>query len=98
MVALSEQDYLAVLQAAQEIADCTRRDDFAPVVLQQLAGLVRSDVTSLTEVDPAAGRLAYVGEPKDTPFPPGADDVLAALAHQHPLIRHYADTHDGSAI
>lgn len=98
MVALSEQDYLAVLQAAQEIADCTRRDDFAPVVLQQLAGLVRSDVTSLTEVDPAGGRLAYLVEPKDTPFPPGADDVLAALAHQHPLIRHYAETRDGSAI
>jgi DNA-binding CsgD family transcriptional regulator len=93
----SERDYLAVLEVARQVAETRTPDQFGPTVLRELAGLVRSDVTSLNEVDPEAGRFVYIAEPADYPFPAGAEAAFAELAHQHPLIRRYAETGDGSA-
>jgi DNA-binding CsgD family transcriptional regulator len=94
---LSDRDYLAVLGAVREVSSVDTRDTFGPVVLTELNRLVRSDVTSLNEVDPVAARLVFLAEPATYVFPEGLDQVLAELAHQHPLIRHHADTGDGSA-
>ncbi len=97
MTQLSDRDYLAVLGAVHEVAGIGSPDTFGPVVLGELNRLVRSDVTSLNEVDPGAARLVFMAEPTDYVFPEGLDQVLAELAHQHPLIRHHAETGDGSA-
>lgn len=98
MVRLSERDHRDLLHAIHEVAASSTRDTFARVALQQLAGLIRSDVTSLNEVDPGAGRLVFFAEPESYRFPPDGAEIFAALAHQHPLIRHLADTGDGSAV
>lgn len=98
MVRLSEADYMATLDAVHEVAGVANPDEFAPVVLRHLAGLIRSDVTGVNEVDPASGRVVYVVEPASFEFPPGSAELLGSLASQHPLIRHHTDTGDGSAV
>ena len=98
MARLSERDYVAVLRAVHEISASTSPDSFAPLALRELNGLVRSDVSSLNEIDPAAGRLVFVAEPDTFRFPPEGAQTLAALAAEHPLIRHVAETGDGSAV
>ncbi|HEY5336499.1 MAG TPA: hypothetical protein VIJ71_10855, partial [Mycobacteriales bacterium] len=98
MLRLSDGDFLAVLGVVREAAGVASRDEFGPLVLREMAGLVRSDVTSLNEVDPASRRLVYLVEPASYVFPAGAAGVFAELAHRHPLVRHHADTGDGSAI
>lgn len=98
MARVSEEDLLAVLGVAHEIAGVGSRDEFGAVLLRELSGLIRSEVTTLNEVDPAAGRLVYRVEPESFVFPAGSAELFAGLAHQHPLIRHHAESGDGSAI
>ena len=98
MVRLSEKDLLTVLGVAQEIAGVGTRDEFGAVSLRELSSLVRSDVTTLNEVDPASGRLVYLAEPESFVVPEGLAELFAGLTHQHPLIRHHAESGDGSAI
>lgn len=98
MGTVSGGDLVAVLEAVRVVSAATRRDEFGLAALRAVNGLVRSDVTSLNEVDPAAGRLVFLAEPASFVFPTGSAEVLASLAAQHPLIRHYLDTGDGSAV
>jgi DNA-binding CsgD family transcriptional regulator len=98
MARLSEEDLLAVLEVAHEIARVGSRDEFGTVLLRELGRLVRSDVTTLNEIDPAAGRLVYRVAPESFVFPAGSTQLFAELAHQHPLIRHHGKSGDGSAI
>jgi DNA-binding CsgD family transcriptional regulator len=97
MVRLTDPDLMAVLGAVQEIAVSSSSDAFAHVALYHLNRLVRSDLTSLNEIDPGAGRLLFVNEPEVFDYPADAPAVFAQLAAQHPLIAHYARTGDGSA-
>ncbi len=98
MTRLSDPDLLAVLGAVQEIATSNTAEVFARVTLDQISRLVRSDLTSFNEVDPAAGRLQFLAEPTDFEWFADAPDVFAELAATHPLIANYAQTGDGSAI
>jgi DNA-binding CsgD family transcriptional regulator len=95
---LSADDYEAVLGAVQEITGVSGRDEFGPTALRQLTTLVRSDVITLNEVDPAGARVVYLAEPGTFEFPDGSAQVFAELAHVHPLICHHAESGDGSAI
>ncbi len=94
---LADADYLAVLSLAHDMAGIDRPGEFAPAALKGLGQLVRSDVSTLNELDPLAGRFAYAAHPLDYPFPAGSDAVWSELAPQHPLIVHTAQTGDGSA-
>ena len=67
------------------------------MVIVRIAEMIPSDVVSINEVDPEAGRITYLAEPASFPSPPNTDDVLGALANQHPLIHHFVSTGDGSA-
>jgi DNA-binding CsgD family transcriptional regulator/GAF domain-containing protein len=97
VVRLSDADYVAVLDLIHDVAGIARRSDFAPTALRGVARVVRSDVATLNELDPVAGRFAYDAEPTDYPFPAGSDTVWAELAPTHPVIVHHAETGDGSA-
>lgn len=95
---LADRDVLAVLSAVHAVSEARSRDEFGLSALQAVHGLVRSDVTSLNEIDPGAGRVVFRAEPTTFPLPDGSDGVFGSLAHGHPLIRHYTDTGDGSAM
>lgn len=98
MLRLSDDDYRDVLRVVREVSLTTNRDEFGRIALRELGELVHSDVTALNEVDPAADRLVYVADPADYEIGPDAPEVFARLAPTHPLIRHYLDTGDGSAV
>ena len=98
MKGLSAGDLLAVLGVIHDVAGAGGRDEFDASALRGLTGLVRSDVTSLNEIDPAAGRLVFLAEPPSFVFPDEASERFAELAHQHPLIRQHLASGDGSAI
>ncbi len=95
---LTTRDYAAVLGAVNGLAEVSSRDEFVATVLREFPGVVRSEVTTLNEVDPAAARVVYESAPETFVFPEGVDRLFAELMHQHPLIRHYSDTGDGSAL
>jgi DNA-binding CsgD family transcriptional regulator len=85
------------LSAVRIVGEVQDRDAFARVAIDQVAGLVPSDVVTFNEVDPEAGRLVFLAEPATFPVPPETSEHLAALADYHPLIRHIGTTGDGSA-
>jgi DNA-binding CsgD family transcriptional regulator len=97
MARLDEDSYLQVLEAIRGVRDATDPDEFGAATLTEIARVVPSDVLSFNEVDPVAGRLAFLTEPSTFPVPPGSAEVLARYAHEHPLIEYTARTGDGSA-
>jgi DNA-binding CsgD family transcriptional regulator len=72
-------------------------DEFARAAVSQLAEVIPSDVITMNEVDPSAGRTVFTMDPETFPLPAGSERLLADLADQHPLIHHTASTGDGSA-
>jgi DNA-binding CsgD family transcriptional regulator len=95
--ALGEADYLAILASIEALSEITTPDEFAPMVTRELGGLVGSDMTSLNEVDPPTGTVRFVLEPETVELPPDSAELLGAFAHEHPLIKHFNQTGDGSA-
>jgi DNA-binding CsgD family transcriptional regulator len=97
MVRLGNGDFEAVLNVVRAVAATRDPDEFSRIVITQVGDLIPSDVVSINEVDPEAGRTIYLAEPASYPVPPEGDSVLAELADQHPLIHHFISTGDGSA-
>lgn len=97
MQRLNNADLLAVLELVHDLAGVANPAEFVPAALGGVSRLVRSDVSTLNELDPLGGRFVYAAEPEDYRFPPGSDQVWAELAAEHPLIVHNAETGDGSA-
>ncbi|MFN8025930.1 MAG: helix-turn-helix transcriptional regulator [Acidimicrobiia bacterium] len=93
---LDTDDYRAVLDAVYQAHEAVEASEFPPHAMGVVGDVVRTDATSFNEVDPVAGRVEVVMDPPDYDLTPGTD-VLARLNAQHPLIRHYVDTGDGSA-
>ena len=97
MARLTHSDLEAVSRVVQEVSRARTHDEFSRVAVTELAALVRSDVLALNEVDPSAGRLSYVAEPESFTTPPELDALLVELADEHPLMRYYTVSGDGSA-
>jgi DNA-binding CsgD family transcriptional regulator len=97
MVRLEHSDFEAVLSVVRTVSAARDPDEFSRRVIVAVAGLIPSDVVTINEVDPEAGRTVYMAEPESFPVRPASDEILAALADQHPLISHYMATGDGSA-
>src|SRR5665213_2709250 len=97
MVRLEHGDFEAVLNVVRAVAATRDPDQFSRIVITQVAGLIPSDVVTINEVDPEAGRTVYLAEPASYPVPAEGDAVLAELADQHPLIQRFMSTGDGSA-
>jgi DNA-binding CsgD family transcriptional regulator len=94
---LSDSDYDRMLSVVQVVGEVTNPEAFGPVVVEQVGTVVATDVTSLNEVDPVAGRFRFVSRPESFVAPPGVEAALTELAGEHPLIRHVGETGDGSA-
>jgi DNA-binding CsgD family transcriptional regulator len=97
MVRLGNADFEAVLQVVRTVTAARDPDEFSRLVIKQVADLIPSDVVSINEVDPEAGRAVYLAEPESFAVLPNGDEILGALANQHPLIHHFLMTGDGSA-
>jgi len=97
MVRLPQGDLEQVLTVVRAINAARDPDEFARVAVTKLADVIPSDVITMNEVDPSAGRTVFTMEPETFPLPVGSERRLADLADQHPLIRHTASTGDGSA-
>lgn len=97
MARLTHSDLEAVLRVVQEVSRARTRDEFSRVAVTELAELVRSDALALNEVDPNAGRISYIAEPESFAPPPELSERLMQLADEHPLMRYYASSGDGSA-
>lgn len=97
MVRLARSDFERVLAAVRLVGEAQNPDDFSQVVIEQVAELIPSDIVTFNEIDPVAGRLVFLAEPKSFPLPPDSGSLLAELADQHPLIRYIGETGDGSA-
>jgi DNA-binding CsgD family transcriptional regulator len=98
MVRLERSDFERVLSVVRLVGEAQNPDDFSHVVIEQVAGLIPSDVVTFNEVDPVAGRLVFLAEPASFPFPSDTLGHLSALADQHPLIHYIGDSGDGSAM
>jgi hypothetical protein len=97
MVRLEHGDFEAVLDIVRTVSAARDPDEFSRRVVVAIAGLIPSDVVTINEVDPEAGRTVYMAEPESFPIPPDGEEILAALADQHPLISNFVATGDGSA-
>jgi len=97
MVRLRQGDLERVLTVVRSVATARDPDEFARASVEQLSEIVPSDVITMSEVDPSAGRTVFTMEPETFPIPPGSQRRLAEMADQHPLIHHTASTGDGSA-
>jgi DNA-binding CsgD family transcriptional regulator len=84
-------DLLRTVHALSLVNDI---DDFGPAVLEEIDGLVPSDLASYNEVDPLAGRALVIGRPDQ---PTTTDlDAWKRWAHQNPCLGHVLRTGDGS--
>jgi DNA-binding CsgD family transcriptional regulator len=97
MVRLGNADFEAVLNVVRAVTAARDPDEFSRLVIKQVADLIPSDVVSINEVDPEAGRAVYLAEPESFFVLPNGEGILGALADQHPLIHHFLTTGDGSA-
>jgi DNA-binding CsgD family transcriptional regulator len=97
MARLTHSDLESVLRVVQEVTRARTRDEFSRIAVTELAELVRSDALALNEIDPTAGRISLVAEPES--FAPSQEllAILVELADEHPLMRYYSTTGDGSA-
>jgi DNA-binding CsgD family transcriptional regulator len=94
---ISEADYRAAFGVMHAVADAGTPESFADAALVGLAGLVSSEITSLNEVEPSAGRFAYWEFPTGHPVTAAMSQLFAEHAGEHPLIAAFAATGDGSA-
>jgi DNA-binding CsgD family transcriptional regulator len=97
MVRLRQGDLERVLTVVRGVATARDPDEFARASVEQLSEVIPSDVITMNEVDPSAGRTVFTMQPETFPIPPGSQRRLADMADQHPLIHHTASTGDGSA-
>ncbi|HWE82465.1 MAG TPA: helix-turn-helix transcriptional regulator [Gaiellaceae bacterium] len=97
MAVLRSSDYRGALETIQLVTRAGDSAEFARLVVERVAKHVPSDVVTLNEVDPVAGRVRYAAEPEAYAMPPDAPAILARHADAHPLIRYVAETGDGSA-
>jgi DNA-binding CsgD family transcriptional regulator len=97
MARLTHADLEKVLGVVQNVSEARTRDEFSRVAVTELAGLVPSDALALNEVDPSTGRISYIAEPESYAAPPELDARLVELADEHPLMRYYTVSGDGSA-
>ncbi|CAN5387274.1 hypothetical protein BH10ACT6_BH10ACT6_11730 [soil metagenome] len=97
MVRISETDYRAAFEVMHVVSEAGTPADFADAALAGLAGLVSSEITSLNEVEPTAGRFQYWEVPAGHPVTSAMSRLFAEHSAEHPLIAAFAATGDGSA-
>lgn len=87
-----------VVRAIDELASVRDFDAYADAAIRAADTAVQSDVTTYNDVDIGAGEMTVRTRPADFVYPEGAQDFLAQHADEHPLIRYFSETGDGSAL
>ncbi len=95
--ALSGSDQQLLLGVLAGLTDEVDADGFAAAAVRGVRSAVQSDVVTLNEVDPAKDRVVFLADPPTFVASPDSTAILAALAHEHPLVRLFNETGDGSA-
>jgi DNA-binding CsgD family transcriptional regulator/PAS domain-containing protein len=96
-VNLDQEDFVGVLDLVRAVGQARDPDEFLRVALHGVMELVPCPVASINEINPMADRVIFWVEPASFRPPEGASEALADLSGEHPLIRHAAETGDGSA-
>lgn len=94
---LQMSDMQRLLDCVAELHACRDLSDFPQLMLRVLPKLVRSKITSYTEVDVANGRATAVMDTDEFDLEKVAP-VLIHYQDQHPLIARFKATGDGTAI
>jgi ATP/maltotriose-dependent transcriptional regulator MalT len=90
---LGPSDYQSVLNVVREIHGIQRMDDFPSRAMAGIGHLIESDLLTYNEIDTRRQRAFMVQEPAGTINAPQVQ-TFERLAHQHPLINHYARTRE----
>jgi DNA-binding CsgD family transcriptional regulator len=90
---LRPSDYQSVLNVVREINGIQRMDDFPRRAMSGIGHLIESDLLTYNEIDTRRQRAFMVQEPAGAINAPQVQ-TFERLAHQHPLINHYARTRE----
>jgi hypothetical protein len=90
---LGPSDYQSVLNVVREIHGIERMDDFPPQAMAGIGHLIESDLLTYNEIDTRRQRAFMVQEPTGA-ISATQVQTFERLAHQHPLINHYARTRE----
>jgi DNA-binding CsgD family transcriptional regulator len=96
-MALTSRDLDRALDVLQMVGEAETRDEFTSLSVEGTMDLVPCMIVSANEVDRSAGRIAFWTTPEDFPYPANAQQILAELVGENPLLRHIEETGDGSA-
>lgn len=93
MERLGPSDYQAVLGFVREVHAIQRMDDFPRRAMTGISRLIASDIITYNEIDTRRQRAYFVQEPAES-INARQTYTFERLAHQHPLISHYARTRE----
>ncbi len=96
MVWISSRDVKTLSDILPTLYTTTDRVAFPQQTLRALARVVPADSYGYNEVDVQRKRLVAVLDPSDARFANDAQ-LWAQYMHEHPVLRTYQQTHDGSA-
>lgn len=99
---LCRQDLERLLDLVGEIYACRSVEALRVTLLSRLHALVQSEISAWNEYgviwpQVSAGAVRYVADPIGAD-PPGGAEVLNQHLDEHPIIAHYRNTGDGSAV
>lgn len=84
----------AILGLVRRVTDCDDVATFRTELADGLGEVIDGDLHYVTDLDAGSGELEIVQRPEPLPM-----EVTAAfLEHRHPIVEHYLDSGDGSAI
>lgn len=86
-----------VVTAVEALAEVADAAGFPDAAIAAADAVVASDVTTFNDVDVERASMTARTRPEDFVYPPGAAELLATHADQHPLIHYFNATGDGSA-
>jgi DNA-binding CsgD family transcriptional regulator len=90
---LGPSDYQSVLNFVREIHGIERMDDFPHRAMAGICHLIESDMATYNEIDTRRRRAFILQEPAGA-IGDAQVQTFERLAHQHPLITHYARTRE----
>ena len=86
-----------ILSALECLAGVADLDTYPAAAIAAVDLAVDSDVTTFNDVDLQRRTTLVLTRPADFTYPANAAEILAQHAEEHPLIRYYHETGDGSA-
>lgn len=96
MERLSAAELRAVIEFAELVGEAPDLPSFAERCVAGIRSLVRCDMASYNEMNHGRGRAVALADPPEALFP-AAEAVLARYLDVHPLVQHFARTHDTRA-